>query len=81
MAYLERYPTGHFDGLARARLASLATGPSIGSDSEVKLQISYWESVKDSDDQAMFRAYLEKYPNGHFNDLALARLAQLQATT
>ena len=80
MAYLERYPTGHFDGLARARLASLATGPSIGSDSEVKLQISYWESVKDSDDQAMFRAYLEKYPKGHFNDLALARLARLQAT-
>jgi adenylate cyclase len=79
-AYLERYPTGHFDGLARARLASLATGPSIGSDSEVKLQISYWESVKDSDDQAMFRAYLEKYPDGHFNDLARARLAQLQAT-
>jgi len=28
----------------------------------------------------MFRAYLEKYPDGHFNDLAMARLARLQAT-
>jgi adenylate cyclase len=47
-----------------------------GSD-EVKIEITYWESVKDSDDAAMFRAYLDKYPEGHFKELAEARLAQL----
>ena len=78
-AYLERYPTGHFDVLARARLAGLEAGLAAASESEVKLQISSWESVKDSDDQAMFQAYLEKYPNGHFTGLAAARLAQLGA--
>ena len=77
-AYLERYPTGHFDALARARLATLTTAPPVGSDLEVKLQLAYWESVKDSGDPAMLSAYLEKYPEGHFKELAAARLAQLR---
>ena len=76
-AYLERYPEGSFSKLAQARIDSLAAGESTGSEAEIKLQITYWESVKDSDDPAMFLAYLEKYPEGHFKELAAARLAQL----
>jgi adenylate cyclase len=76
-AYLERYPEGNFSNLAQARIATLAAGESTGSEAEMKLQITYWESVKDSDDPAMFRAYLEKYPNGHFKELASVRLGQL----
>jgi class 3 adenylate cyclase len=76
-AYLERYPAGNFSNLARARISSLTAGESTGNEAEIKLQITYWESVKDSDDPAMFRAYLEKYPEGHFKELAAARLAQL----
>jgi hypothetical protein len=37
------------------------------------LEITYWESVKESDGTAMIRSYLEKYPDGHFKDLAGAR--------
>ena len=76
-AYLERYPEGNFSNLAQARIDSLTAGDATGSEAEIKLQITYWESVKDSDDPAMFRAYLEKYPEGHFKELAEARLAQL----
>jgi len=76
-AYLERYPEGNFSNLAQARIDSFSAGDATGSEAEIKLQITYWESVKDSDDPAMFRAYLEKYPEGHFKELATARLAQL----
>jgi adenylate cyclase len=78
VAYLERYPTGNFSALARARLIGLTTGDAVGSGDEVKLEITYWESVKESDDTAMIRSYLEKYPDGHFKELAEARLAQLK---
>ena len=78
VAYLERYPTGNFSALARARLIGLTTGDAVGSGDEVKLEITYWESVKDSDDTAMIRSYLEKYPDGHFKELAEARLGQLK---
>ena len=77
-AYLERYPTGNFSALARARLIGLTTGDAVGSGDEVKLEITYWESVKESDDAAMIRSYLEKYPDGHFKELAEARLGQLK---
>jgi adenylate cyclase len=78
-AYLERYPAGSFSNLAQARIATLEAGEATGSEAEMRLQITYWESVKDSDDPAMFRAYLEKYPEGHFKELAAVRLAQLTA--
>jgi adenylate cyclase len=76
-AYLERYPAGSFSNLAQARIATLEAGEATGSEAEMRLQITYWESVKDSEDPAMFRAYLEKYPEGHFKELATVRLAQL----
>jgi len=59
VAYLERYPTGNFSTLARARLIGLTTGDAIGSGDEVKLEITYWESVKESDDTATIRSYRE----------------------
>lgn len=77
-AYLERYPTGNFSALARARLTALATGDTSGNGDDVKLEITYWESVGESNDPAMFRSYIEKYPNGHFKELAETRLRQLE---
>jgi class 3 adenylate cyclase len=76
-AYLERFPGGHFTTLARTRLSGLTAAKAAEGSDEVKLEIAYWESVKDSDDPAMFRAYLDKYPDGHFKELAETRLAQL----
>lgn len=44
---------------------------------EVEIELAFWNSVRDSGDVAMFKAYLEKYPDGEFKPLALIRLAQL----
>jgi adenylate cyclase len=80
IAYLERFPTGNFAALARTRLIGLTTAAAEAEgDEEVKLEIAYWESVKDSDDPAMFRAYLGRYAEGNFRELAEARLDQLEA--
>ena len=44
-------------------------------------ELSFWESVKDSDNPAELRAYLEAYPTGHFAALARIRLDKLTGTT
>jgi hypothetical protein len=35
--------------------------------------LAFWDTVKDSDDPAMFLAYLAKYPEGEFRSLAEIR--------
>jgi hypothetical protein len=39
--------------------------------------LAFWESIKDSDNTALFEAYLEKLPKGEFRSLAEIRLADL----
>ena len=73
-AYIERYPYGSFAALAMARIDSLTTASPPASPEDVKLELSYWESVKTSADPLLVRAYLEKYPAGHFRELAEAML-------
>ena len=38
----------------------------------------FWESVKDSEEPADFRAYLERYPDGEYEALARNRLMRLE---
>ena len=42
-----------------------------------EIEISFWESVRESANPALFRAYLEKYPKGEFGALAEIRLSEL----
>ena len=42
--------------------------------------VSFWDSVKDSDNPALYQAYLEKYPEGNFASLATAKLEELEQT-
>jgi adenylate cyclase len=77
-AYLLQYPDGNFVALARTRLeefASAAGGMRDPQDREVEL--SFWESVRESDNPASLHAYLEKYPAGEFISLAEIRLTEL----
>ncbi|MGO4352991.1 hypothetical protein AB4Z25_13860 [Rhizobium sp. RAF36] len=37
-------------------------------------EVAFWESIRDDDDGAELRIYLERYPNGTFADLARTRL-------
>jgi hypothetical protein len=43
----------------------------------LRMEMVFWESVRNSTDPADFRAYLEQYPNGKFASLARNRLAAL----
>ena len=41
-------------------------------------EVTFWESVRDSDDPAEIEAYLKAYPNGQFAPLARIRLDKLK---
>ena len=43
------------------------------------MELAYWDTVKDSDNAEMFRAYFERYPEGAFAPLAKVRLDELGA--
>jgi adenylate cyclase len=77
-AYLEQYPEGSFVALARVRLKAIkedAVGMRDPHDREIEL--SFWESVRESDNAKLIQGYLEKYPNGEFSALAQIRISEL----
>ncbi len=47
-----------------------------GNDAEIE----YWSSIKNSANPKSFEAYLRKYPNGDFADLARIKLEELKPT-
>ena len=80
-AYLEKYPGGAFAVLAETRLRALE-GQEAAAHREPQaddVELAYWDTVKDSDNAGMFRAYLERYPEGAFAPLAKVRLDELGA--
>ena len=88
--YLERYPGGTFEVLARSRLQRLEGGPAQPEPPEpaaARIEVErlaaereFWASVKASTDPAELEAYLERYPDGTYVVLARARLKRMQAT-
>jgi len=82
-AYLEKYPNGQFASLAKNRIASLdapakpaesRTAPADSSATE----LAFWDSVKNSNRVEDFQAYLKRYPNGAFTELANNRMAAMK---
>jgi adenylate cyclase len=77
-AYLEQYPEGGFVALARARLKAISEDAAPMRDPQDReIELSFWESVRGSENPALIRAYLEKYPKGEFSALAEIRIAEL----
>jgi class 3 adenylate cyclase len=77
-AYLEQYPEGGFAALARVRLAAIKQDAvSMRDPHDREIELSFWESVRASDNPALVRAYLDKYPNGEFSALARIRIDEL----
>lgn len=54
-----------------------APPPAQGQAADNTMELTFWSSVKDSDDKADFEAYLRRYPDGHYSDLARNRIAAL----
>jgi adenylate cyclase len=75
-AYLDQYPEGNFAALARVRLEAIRRD-AVRDPEERKIELAFWESVRDSDNPALIEAYLEKYPGGEFSSLAEIRIAEL----
>ena len=75
--FLERYPDGDMAGSARHRIAALSKSTAEPIDAGTAVELTYWKSVEDSDNPAMFQAYLEQYPDGSFVALARAKLDEL----
>jgi adenylate cyclase len=84
-AYLEQYPAGAFAALAEGRRQALLAeteapaGPAPVDADLVAVELAFWDTVKDSDNPAMYAAYLERYPEGAFTVLAKVRLGELGA--
>ncbi|MFN3912794.1 SUMF1/EgtB/PvdO family nonheme iron enzyme [Hyphomonas sp.] len=58
--------------------AALPPPPAPGQAADMTMELTFWTSVKDSDDQADFQAYLKRYPEGHYSDLARNRIAAIE---
>jgi adenylate cyclase len=79
-AYLDKYPQGAFASLADARRQALREGKaeSAAAAADVaSIELTFWDTVKDSDNPAMYTAYLKQFPSGSFAALANVRLAEL----
>jgi adenylate cyclase len=85
-AYLEQYPSGAFAALAEARLQALIeeqeapTEPSATGSDLIAVELAFWDTVKDSDNPEMYKAYLESYPEGAFAALAKVRLIETRSS-
>lgn len=80
-AYLEKYPDGAFTALAEARRQALlidaATPAAATTLPPDEGELAFWDTVKNSDNPAMYKAYLERYPVGAFAALAEVRLEEI----
>lgn len=77
-SYLNKYPDGNFVALARTRIQTLENS-ARPADEANQTDATYWNQIKDSQNSADFRAYLAKFPNGLFTDLAQNRLTALDS--
>jgi uncharacterized caspase-like protein len=60
-------------------VAQPAPQPQVQQQASVDKEALFWDSIKDSKDPAEYEAYLKKYPDGTFADLAKAKITNLQA--
>lgn len=57
--------------------AARSSGSTGGSTTPDPIEMAFWDSVKDSRSPAELRAYLNKYPNGQFAEVARLREREL----
>jgi formylglycine-generating enzyme required for sulfatase activity len=60
-------------------LVAEASRGVMPKDSAEQYELTFWESIKNSDQASDYEAYLQAYPNGRFAALAKARIARLRA--
>lgn len=53
--------------------------PPAPNGADAQFEITFWNTVRDSKNPDLIKAYLQKYPNGHFALVAQAMLAELES--
>lgn len=90
-AYLKEFPHGLFRELALNRLSAFKPGtPTLGFDDVTplsprtmgtetygRLELAFWDAIRDSTDVKDYSVYLVKFPDGAFRALARARISAL----
>ncbi|NKX45260.1 peptidoglycan-binding domain-containing protein [Roseicyclus persicicus] len=75
-AYLERYPSGQFAAIARARLDAIEAERRAQAEAAER---ATWDAVRQRDTVEAYRRYLSDYPQGLFVEMARARIAELES--
>lgn len=78
-SYLTRDQINRLDGQAARRAAELEAEAERQRAEEARLDRAYWEETGAKGDEPGYRAYLEKFPDGLFAELAAQRLADIEA--
>src|SRR5256885_12306862 len=76
---IEIYKSGELLLSITVGAGTSATVASLQPASAMAIELEFWNSVKTSTNPEDFKAYLKKYPNGEFADLAKNRLNSLGA--
>ncbi len=76
-AYLDKYPDGQFAALAKSRAQPVRSAPNTATGDS--LEMTYWNAIKDSRNPSDFKAYVNKFPNGLFVEIANGRVTMLEA--
>ena len=56
----------------------LADAPASGRTDQDSVEVTFWNSIKDTRNPQLFDAYLRRYPNGAFADIARISLEQFK---
>ncbi|WP_414694412.1 formylglycine-generating enzyme family protein [Paraburkholderia sp.] len=74
-----RIESAHAQAVPRRYGVAIVRVGLMPKDTSEEYEITFWNSIKDSQYPADYEAYLKAYPNGRFAPLAQARLARLRA--
>ena len=80
-AYLDKYPNGDFADLAKLRLKKYTPPPAPAAAPAAvdpqQADVAAWKAIKTSKNAEDYKAFLEKYPDSDFADVAKLRIEQL----
>ena len=57
----------------------LAAAPAVGRAGASDVEVTFWNSIKDARNPLLFEAYLKRYPDGAFAEIATINVDQLKA--
>ena len=61
--------------------SAAASGQSAASVDPTAIELSYWDSIRNSSNPEDFKGYLQRYPNGQFVELARRRALEVSTTS